>query len=1062
MAIHRIDIVSGLFPDSIATNRLLCCEGCQTAIVTFENVHNSDLNITNFVINDAGTGTAWTITSINGSPPSFPFFIAEGDTFTMDIEICYDGVTDPLGTPTAYFVTVEHGNDASWLFEMTCNDLNPFINDFVFTFTDIPVGTTSVQYIGFDNQTLGAISLQVEVSGCGSTLPISNAITIPAFSTGLIPLEWTPTSASDTLSCTTYIYSDNCSSDSVIEIIGNAIAADCECLCCLNIEIQTDQNYLNADGGFCIPDNVYSKSAFLDKKTVVFSMKYDPGLVTGFRLQFNPALFGLECISPFEGNNTLPVGYFIQYLSGAHPDGTAQPMVLNGAGSNALNLKNWEVFFRPTDAIAGEFNVEFTFYMTQDFEQFLTNITFDNDPKLKRNTFSSPTNWDNTFPSVYNSIKSLQAAFHVTDPATLVGDSPFRCGILTCSSFTGRFYNLGLNNGPSEFTNPVFALTRTNGTVTNFSTIETTEVKFSIDVPVIYGAARPKIVFHLFDINATNNTVDFLAASDSSRFTTAVLPGTGVLDNHLVRPGTLGTVGGDWAASLHVGTTVNPSTTYRMAAIVYGSAGEMVNTFLSEPITVTTLPDMDCDCHPEITSTFNQYWQKTNADCFRPVGKERIGHQLILDPGDFDDCLSNWGFEIDDWRSVLANVRLNIYKRTEDFPNPGKTTFFQYESHLSVRNNAFLGNYQNFGDLIVAESGPTQIVTFINNRRVRFDNTLFSGGQILTANSSTYMNRVPAGPIGGIYVSTLNVLDTWINNDIFFEYVLTFDLTAYVGQPFLWNVVKAFKVNAIDFEPINSGFEQMLFDVTFEGLDPVTGVYVTIEEPICFSDWSAVRLTYQSDREGNFLFFIEPEPFGLPVLQENDEMVGANQMTQLSSPLVLSMDTSFDPVTFQASVILDAPQFENKTYRFCGYISTPEEPAICEYFVFHAKTASSPTIIVPTPQVGNTYTGTFNSTPFAASLTMRTSNGTTLYPLPGETYVFEYSFSVATTQVLDFRMGTLSTSGPVTFSIPVGSTTGSVSFVWGADTSGFYTMRTGLGTVSTGTFAFKIGNSLCP
>lgn len=1060
MAIHRINIVSGIQPNG-PTNYLDCCQVCQTATVTFINDHNSTLNIIDFITDLTGSGLSTVnISAINGLPPSGPIVIASGATFTMDLEICWDGVTSPLGGWDAYFVTAEHGNELAWTFEMECVDWTAIwtFPGVAFDFTDTPVGSTNSQSVTLANPTIGFVPISWDFSGCGSPDPeqLPRPSILPPGGTGVVTLVWSPTDVTDSISCAV----DACYP--ALGVTGTAIAVPCDCLCCQDIQIQTDGNYLNTDSGFCDVDTLYSKSSFLDKKTVIFSMKYNNPLVTGWRLQFNPALFGLECISPFEGNNTLPVGYFIQYLSGAHPDGTAQTMVLNGAGINALNLRNWDVRFRPTNAANGEFNVEFTFYMTQDFEQYLTNITFDNSFKLRRNTLSAAVNYDNSFPSVYNSPKALQAAFHVTDPATLVGDSPFRCGTLTCSSFTGRFYNKGLNNGPSEFTNPAFVLSRTNGTVTNFSTIENTKVQFSVFVPTIYGAARPDIVFHLFDENGFDNTVDFLTATDSSRAYVASLPGTGVVDNHLVRPGTLGTIGADWMCSLHVDTTVNPSSTYRMAAIVYGSNGEMVNTFLSEPINVTRIPDQDCDCELDIESRWNQYFQFQTSECFRPVGKERIGHRLIVNGGDFETCIANWGFDVANWMDRLLFVTLRIYKRREDFPTPGKTTFFQYEQHQSVASNAFPSGFSDSGDMRVQRVGPSFLETVITDRRVRWQSNIFSGGQISTAPTNQYMNRTNAGPLGGIYASTLGVTDSWMNNDVFFEYTFTFNFSADVNAPLFWNVVKAFKLNAIDFEPINSGFEQRLTDVTFEGQDPTTGLFVPIEAPYCFNNYSSIRLTYQADREGNFLFFIEPEPFGISVIQENDEIGSPTDQTQLMTPLVLSQDTAFDPITLTAQVILDAAGFTNQRYLFCGYISSPEAPATCQYFLFHARIAGSSLIVLSTPQVGDTITGTFNNVTAGRTLTIRSSNGETVYPIPGTTYVFEYSFSIPTTRPLDFRFGTLSTSGPIDQTLALGSTSGSFTVVWGADTSGFWTMVSGAGTDMTGTFAFKIGNQLCP
>jgi hypothetical protein len=364
-------------------------------------------------------------------------------------------------------------------------------------------------------------------------------------------------------------------------------------------------------------------------------------------------------------------------------------------------------------------------------------------------------------------------------------------------------------------------------------------------------------------------------------------------------------------------------------------------------------------------------------------------------------------------------------------------------------------------DLTVVD-GLNVILTSINDRRVRYDNTLFSGGLVQTALTSEYMNRTNAGPLGSTYVSALGISDSWINNEVFFEYIFTFNFTGYLGTPFFWNIVKAYKVNAIDVEPGNGGFDSRLLDVIIEGMDPVTGLFVPIEAPICFSDYLAIKLTYEADREGNFLFFIEPEPFGSTVLLENDEIPSPNQMTQLNSSLVLSQDTFFDPITFRASVILDAPNLANGKYQFCGYISSPEVPAICEYFLFHARIAGSTLIVMSTPQVGDTINGTFNNVTAGRTLTVRSSNGSTVYPIPGATYYFEYTFSVPTTRPLEFRFGTLATSGPIDQTVPIGATTGSFYAVWGGSNLEFWTMRTDAGTDMTGTFAFKIGNQLCP
>jgi hypothetical protein len=76
--------------------------------------------------------------------------------------------------------------------------------------------------------------------------------------------------------------------------------------------------------------------------------------------------------------------------------------------------------------------------------------------------------------------------------------------------------------------------------------------------------------------------------------------------------------------------------------------------------------------------------------------------------------------------------------------------------------------------------------------------------------------------------------------------------------------------------------------------------------------------------------------------------------------------------------------------------------------------------------------------------------------------VFEYSFSVPTTRTLQFYMGSDTPSGTITFTLPIGSTSGNLSFVWGANVDGKWTMLAVEGIPMTGTFQFKIGNTLCP
>jgi hypothetical protein len=1055
---HHIELVAGLYTDG-TVNRLLCCGECGINVSQFENKVGSPLDITNIILDTTSSGVTVNILTINGITPSFPITIPAFEEFTVEFEVCWDGITAPLGTWSLTIETTQYGLDLPYEIAMACIDSVYFFpgDSYPINFVDAIAGLPSTQSIVGANVPIFSQTLDLSIVGCTGITVSQNPVIISQENYPSFDITWTPTEAGQTLSCT---IQDQC--DIGIPLIGNSIEAPCEdCMCCQDIVIKTENNYLPPQTMGCDMEALYTTASFLEKKTIVFSMVYPLGINSQWKLQFNPAIFIQSCLSPFEGDESLAVYYSITYLQSFMPDGTPQQMTLVGAGSSALNRKNWECYFIPINAALGTFQVEFTFYQIHDADDFINIAPSDNLNKILRNSISATSNFTNTMPAVYNTNKVISGAFLTIDPINLTEDFEFtRCPIVSCANYTARFYDKGLYNNPTEFLSPSWVLTRTVGTVTNFSVFEKTKVEFRITIPPIYGSGTPVIIFHLFDVTNIDNTVDFLTSSDTSRFRIQNFAGTGVLDNHLVRPAGINSVSGEWRGYMNVGTTVNPSSLYLIAAIVYDSAGTMVNTFLSPRFEVREIPDMYCDCTPSLDSSFNQYWVKTNTDCFRPVGKERIGHELKLNGDSFTDCLELVGVYAFDWRFQLYSVRLNIYKKVDDYPNVGNTTFFQYQTHLSTRNNAMPGGFQNLNDLVVYDDGINDISISINNIRVPWEDIPFSSGTVLKANTSTFLNRTAVGGLSPTYVAANSIVESWIDEDVYFEYVITFELRDQVGYPFFWNVIKAYKVNAIEEEPTNSGNGNHINGVTIEGLDPITGLYIEIEEPICFKDWDAIKLTYEADRPGNFIFFMEKEPYGFYALKENNEQPSTEGMIQLSEPLVLSMDTQYD-ASYKASVVLNLTNVFDGKYKFCGYHSEPEAALVCDYFLKHTRNGGTGVTLPSVIQYGTSFQVTWSASAFGY-LWMSCQLGFQAAPIPGQTYVFEYLFSSPTTLLIELWFGQHSYVGtPIT--IPIGSTSGSFSFVWGTDAlTGKWTMRSQTGTPMTALGTFKIGNQLCP
>jgi hypothetical protein len=1073
---RKIVIESGInYSETSASgtpNNMLCCAGCQYVTVQFQNKHNSNLSITDFGISTGGS-TDWNVSvyQINGNSPVYPFVIAEDQIIDVIFQIC-----PPVDLPAEDYwkfdiTTLEHGNEGFYYIFMNCVELADLFSITTIDFGTVPASTSPSTSFTFTNNTIARIDYNIDISGCAALSGTDlNNTTYPndVFTPSL---TWAAGVYPDSIACTIYITETNTGSCRAFEIPVSGTVEDivCEegaCLCCVDIAVETVGGYLDTVNGLCDPINLYNQSSFLDQKKVVFQMYYPSGIFSGWQLQFNPNLFDVNCSSPFEGNSPLPVGYSIYYAASLMPNGTAQNMALNGAGVNQMNQQNYQVVFRPVDAAAGLFNVELTFFLIQDFNNFVDSYLYDNSLKLKRNITGAPTDYDNTFSSVYNANKVLKSAFFVTDPVVVVDGGFFRCSHIQCFGFTSRFYNKGLYNAASEFTAPLFTLERTAGVVTDFSTVEKTKVTFKINVPATYGGAQA-ITYHLFDETLINQTQNFLLATDSSRANITNVAPISLLDNHLFTPSTFTPLfGGNYECSAYVYININPASRYRIAAIVYANDGITVNTFISDSITVRTIPDQDCDCTPTIESTFNQYYQSQNTECIQPVAKERIRHLLDLTEGDFADCLSTWGISalVDDWRTLLTSITLNIYKRRDLFPSATQSSFFMYEQHVSVRNGGFAGNWQNFNSLIVKDySGG--IATSINDRRVRFDAVPFSGN-VFIANSATYMQRTTAGALSSTLIATTGVQDSWINDEVYFEYVFRFDFRNLFAQPYFLNLVRAYKVLAIDVETNNSGYPTIITDVLIEGKDKITGLYNEIETTFCADNFEDIRLTYQADQAGDFLFITETNPFGIATLQENDELPSPLTLglTQQLIAGVVSCDTQFDPVTFQAQVVLSPSFFANNRYKLCGYISINQPEPVCQLFLVHRKiTGSSLIVVIPTIQTGGELNGSFNlANEINRFLGIVTTTGETTHPIVGETYVFEYSFSVPTTRTLQFYMGSDTPSGTITFTLPIGSTSGNLSFVWGANVDGKWCMLAVEGIAMTGTFQFKIGNTLCP
>lgn len=925
---------------------------CQRITCDVTNVHNTRLDVNGFNFSFANSNWSVTIISLNGiSPPTsaLPFQVNSGATFQIVFDIC--GAKD-AGVLLAAFQTVQHGLDILQNFDFApttffSSQIIPNSLDFgsVVQYSPSSPLTIEIQnttsfgvYMGFSNDSCPNEFTLQSILGA----PLTPPFLIVAGGSRLLDIVWTPTGPNeDLLGCNvTFNVLNPDNSPCVgakVDLKGLSTPAPvnpCEdCLCFEGVLIQTvdetGQILMNDDLFIPNDTSIYSKSSICSIKRLTYFFTYQNVIDTGFKVWFNPWMFAFTCdfdsFYPSSVNAPPPQGWFLEVNAAVMSIGGGYAMNLIGTGSNQFNQKNFNVNFAWTGT--NEFQIWIDFYHIEDIDNWIANSAVYNNPKWRRNSVNAPTpslnsNYDNLIGSVYNTDKKLCSLTYIRDPNTLIEGQPTDCHYIHSLNYTSRFYNSGLYGGPSEFTGwssplPTFELTRLSGIVTNFSNLEKTNVTFRIKINSGYGGLG-FCIFQLFEESGTNNTVDFLTNYDSSRSIISNTVGSGIIDNHIVKPSTITNVGGDdYEISAYVGTTVSSIGRYRIAAIVYSADGNMVNTFVSNQIRVTNTPDLYCDsCVVDTNSTFNQYFHSVNSNCIRPTLKERISHHVDISEGTLIDCVESWGGK--DVFQYLNRISLNVYYRNDAFPTATQTTFFMYEQHVSNRAAGFPFGWQNLGNLIVKDVAGNVTTDFLT--RVRWENTPFDGSQVFTANNSTFMNRTNVGALGNTYVSTLGINNNWSNGTIWFEYVYQFDFTPLLGTPYIINQIKSFEVNAIPNEPNVNPINPHIIGFAIQGRQGIQGVWQTLTNPFCPKDYTQIRVKYNSNSLGNFIFFIEPYLGGnVNNILESELNTSPNGIPQLFN--VVTMDADF--TGYDATAELDISTLGNGRYNVCGYLSLP-------------------------------------------------------------------------------------------------------------------------------------------
>jgi hypothetical protein len=968
----------GSCPESIYGNSTNCC---YTVNCKFRLSPSYPATTITAIYPDAGNTCQFDVLLINGipfaNPLAAPIVINQGDEISLQLQLCVCDATIPFQISFGLAIdttgSLGPGTDYLYYCAETISPVDPLYAPVPISFTTLTlnpcIGTTGcddiLTTIPFTNYSSFDVPVLINDAGnfpvgtkyyVDGVLQSSNVVLVPALTSVDLGVSFCwPNSTPATFDifieiCDVYNWR-------ITTTIAPAFCIGCG-VGCTGIDIETEAGYLptlSAGCGYSLP-SVYTESAIGEKKTILWRYTYNYGFTNAdFDLYFNPILWtnvqSVGNVDPYD--LAVPnIGWYIKIQGFMVASSQTYNMYQLTSPTAAQSQQNWEVQIEVPNA--NSLYIYFTFYMTMDVDDKITNTILDNYKRLLYQNANAPQPQIAGYNTVYSSNANFprflsKELFFIDNNRTDPSQPPktrFRCFIYRTIPMSSRYYNMGLAPLGAEFIANTSDFTFSQernlivSSLNSFSIFDKTKVTFQINMQP--GYTPSSMIAYIFSTdNTSDNSIDWQTNNELSRSNITTIGAPSVLNGEIESPSTGPTLvaGNTWKIDFFVGTGWDASKTYRVAVIVYDYTNDIVNTFISPvSVSISTVPSEDALCCPlDVDAEWSDYINTyTNVYPFVTAYKQRVENTIIVEGGLFaSDCLNDLGYT-GDWIRLISDIRLRVYdRRLINLPATTNDLWvnFMYYQYQSLYNSTYPNNFNNLSTDFIAEDDGFGVLTLKWNGRIRWEgNVQFPTSNVYTSFQDTEFTWAGAGGSANQYINQFGINYDWTNGPIpidatgriFFDYIIRFDLSSVLNlpnnQPFYVNKVIRQRLDPFGEEPItppNVNIPDNFNPLYLEGWNGAA--YIPLVGPICPGDYEHVRaLLIQLAPQGGYVIgFFNRSPYGILQLKEDDETgVSPNGFTQLDSQYIYDTTPGVQVGTWEFKI--DVNSLPAGTYEICA------------------------------------------------------------------------------------------------------------------------------------------------